>query len=221
MTMSKSEFFRFFLSILFTGIAFGFIEAACVVYLRELFYQGIHSLFPLKPMAPHIYRTEIYREIATIVFLSGVSFAISRRLRQVLFVFFLLFGLWDITYYAFLKLLINWPAGLAEYDILFLIPLPWIAPVYAPIMVSAIFIIGAVFYLYNDWVFTRVQLYTYLTSLLLLLLSFLYVPVKILFTHGAQGFSAYTGGGFNIPVFSIGVLLLMISFLPHDKMGIY
>ena len=219
--MKRDELPRVFLSIIITGIAFGFIEAVCVVYLRELFYPGIHSLFPLKPMSPHIYRTEIYREIATIVFLSGASFAISRRLREVPFIFILLFGIWDITYYLFLKILINWPSGLLEYDILFLIPIPWIAPVYAPVTVSSIFIIGAIFYLYKGLAFSSLQLYLFLVSAFILLLSFIFIPLKILLTSGIHGFSSYAGGGFNPLIFSIGIILLIISFLPSEKLHIY
>src|SRR5260221_6078733 len=46
-------------------------------------------------------------------------------------------GLWDIQFYAFLKMMIHWPESLNTWDILFLIPLPWIGPVLAPVLVSA------------------------------------------------------------------------------------
>jgi hypothetical protein len=51
-------------------------------------------------------------------------------------VFMFLFGIWDIFYYIFLKVFLNWPASLAEWDILFLVPLPWVGPVWAPVLVS-------------------------------------------------------------------------------------
>src|SRR5258708_38763230 len=54
--------------------------------------------------------------------------------------FLLLFGIWDLVYYAILRLLTGWPGSLATWDILFLIPLPWVGPVWAPATVAAIFI---------------------------------------------------------------------------------
>ena len=50
--------------------------------------------------------------------------------------FIFIFGSWDIFFYIWLKLSINWPASLLDWDILFLIPLPWIGPVIAPLMVA-------------------------------------------------------------------------------------
>ncbi len=47
------------------------------------------------------------------------------------------FGVWDLTYYLFLKLLIGWPASVWTWDLLFLIPVPWTAPVLAPALVAA------------------------------------------------------------------------------------
>ena len=53
------------------------------------------------------------------------------------FAFFLfLFGVWDIFYYIWLKVFIHWPASLLTWDVLFLIPVPWVGPVYAPVSVA-------------------------------------------------------------------------------------
>ena len=58
-----------------------------------------------------------------------------------------MFGIWDITFYAFLKLLLDWPASLFTWDILFLIPVPWVGPVVAPVLVSAAMIGAGVWHL--------------------------------------------------------------------------
>jgi hypothetical protein len=47
-----------------------------------------------------------------------------------------MFAFWDIFYYAGLWLIIRWPSSLLTQDVLFLIPTPWIAPVWFPILVS-------------------------------------------------------------------------------------
>jgi hypothetical protein len=50
--------------------------------------------------------------------------------------FLVVFGIWDIAYYVFLKILIGWPQSLLTYDILFLIPSIWTGPVVAPVINS-------------------------------------------------------------------------------------
>ena len=50
--------------------------------------------------------------------------------------FVVVFGVWDIFYYVFLRVLVTWPASLLDWDILFLIPLPWVGPVLAPVLIA-------------------------------------------------------------------------------------
>lgn len=121
--------------------AFGVIEGAVVVYLRELYYPEGFA-FPLKEMAPKILAIETVREAATLVLLLGVAMLAQRRPVRRFAVFAFCFGVWDITYYLALKALLGWPPGLLTWDILFLIPLPWTGPVLAPVLVS-LALIGA------------------------------------------------------------------------------
>jgi hypothetical protein len=46
------------------------------------------------------------------------------------------FGVWDLFYYAWLWVFIGWPHSPATWDVLFLIPVPWAGPVWAPVAVS-------------------------------------------------------------------------------------
>ncbi len=116
------------------------VEAMIVVYLREAFYPGGFA-FPLKLLPERVLLYEIVREAATILMLAAVAF-LSGVTRWERFAYFLgLFGVWDIFYYVWLKLVINWPLTLVEWDVLFLIPLPWIGPVIAPVLV-AIWMLG-------------------------------------------------------------------------------
>jgi hypothetical protein len=66
-------------------------------------------------------------------------------------IFFLwTFAFWDLFYYLSLYILIKWPPTFTTIDVLFLIPVPWIAPVWFPIGVSSLTIISiAVLYLIN------------------------------------------------------------------------
>jgi len=86
---------------------------------------------------------EVGREAATLVMLLAVA-ALAGRGRWERFLYFsLAFGVWDICYYAWLWVFIGWPPSLLEWDVLFLIPVPWLAPVLAPLIVSACLVAGS------------------------------------------------------------------------------
>ena len=48
------------------------------------------------------------------------------------------FAVWDLAYYAGLWGMLRWPTSLTDYDVLFLIPVPWIAQVWFPLLVSTL-----------------------------------------------------------------------------------
>jgi hypothetical protein len=123
--------------------AFGVIEGAVVVYLREIYYPDGFG-FPLREMAPRLLRIEIVREAATIVLLLALAMLAERRPVRRFAVFAFCFGVWDITYYLALHVLLGWPPGLLTWDILFLIPLPWAGPVLAPVLVSLALIAASI-----------------------------------------------------------------------------
>jgi hypothetical protein len=113
----------------------GFLEAIVVVYLRELYYpQGFE--FPMKLLPPEMLTIEWIRETATLVMLAGVGIIAGRNNLQRLFYSLFAFGVWDIFYYVALKLLLAWPDSLFTWDLLFLIPLPWLGPVLSPVICS-------------------------------------------------------------------------------------
>jgi hypothetical protein len=117
------------------SIAMGFMEAAVVVYLRKIYYPaGFH--FPLTPIEPSIGLTEFLREAATMIMLLAMGILTGKNTSQKFGIFIFCFAVWDIFYYVFLKLLIDWPPSLFTYDILFIIPVPWIGPVLAPCLLS-------------------------------------------------------------------------------------
>lgn len=117
------------------AISMAYLESSIVVYLRELYYPNGFD-FPLKNIPLHILLTEIGREAATIVLLFAYAKSMGKNGREVFAYFALTFGIWDIWYYIWLKLLIHWPVTLLDWDVLFLIPLPWFGPVLAPVIVS-------------------------------------------------------------------------------------
>jgi hypothetical protein len=127
------------------AVAMGYMEAAVVVYLRELYYPaGFHILSEesLGAVPRTILLTEAGREVATVVILVSVSILLARKDWVKRFAYFLFaFAIWDITYYVWLFVLIRWPESLLTNDVLFLIPRAWLGPVIAPVVVSLSFIL--------------------------------------------------------------------------------
>src|SRR4030065_1101828 len=129
------------------GIAMGFLEAAVVVYLRQIYYPEGFA-FPLKAMALGELSIEYLREISTIVMLFSIGIIAGRYFYDRFAYFLFCFGIWDIFYYVWLKILLNWPSSLLTWDILFLIPVVWAGPVLAPIICATTMIIFSGFILY-------------------------------------------------------------------------
>lgn len=134
MSLNKNLFTVFIFS-----IAMAYLESAVVVYLRYLYYP-MGFVFPIKMIPNQTLFIELGREAATIIMLLAIALLSSKLKGQRIFFFFFAFGVWDIFYYIWLKIFINWPQTLLTDDLLFLIPVPWIAPVVAPILISVLFI---------------------------------------------------------------------------------
>lgn len=129
------------------SIAFGMIEAAVVIYLREIFYpDGFH--LPYLPLGDGLVGVELIREIAALLIMWSLAELVYKSFTGKFAVFMFIFGVWDIFYYVFLKIFLGWPESLATWDILFLLPTVWAGPVWAPILVSCALILSAVYVIY-------------------------------------------------------------------------
>lgn len=139
--------------------AFGLVEAVVVVYLRAATgflpgYQG--TLSDVIRRAGEFYQQsqainqfpqslltlEVLREAATILMLLSVALLTAAKVSSRAAVFLWTFAIWDISYYAVLWATVRWPLSLRDTDILFLIPRPWISPVWYPLLVSALAILA-------------------------------------------------------------------------------
>jgi hypothetical protein len=134
---------KFYVKILYVFIftaAFAYVESAVVIYLRHMYYpEGFH--FPIKKHVDLLLYIEVIREFATLVIMVSISALLSKRFWEGFGYFLIIFGIWDIFFYIWLKVAINWPASIVDPDILFLIPVPWIGPVLAPVLVSLVMVI--------------------------------------------------------------------------------
>lgn len=87
-------------------------------------------------------RIEVMREAATIVLLAGVGVAAGLSFVGRFSAFLVGFGIWDLVYYLSLRWLIDWPATVWTWDVLFLIPVPWAAPVLVPAIVAMTMVVA-------------------------------------------------------------------------------
>lgn len=124
------------------GIAFAYIESAVVVYLRAIFHPNGFT-FPLEVFgvtaeAKRLLLTEIGREAATVVLILTAAWLFGRVRQERVAYFLAIFAVWDVFYYVWLKVLLDWPDSIMDWDVLFLIPVVWASPVLYPVLVSAL-----------------------------------------------------------------------------------
>jgi hypothetical protein len=218
---------RTVVALLFFGTAFGYLEAAVVSYLRLLheparlrYYPGRapSELFPLltleqlRAAGAEQQRTlavEIGREAATLAMLAAVALAVAENAGQWAAAFVIAFAAWDMAFYAFLKVLLGWPASLFTWDILFLIPVPWAGPVLAPILVSATMIAAGIWHLRSEAHLAPIRIgmghwVGLITGALVIVVSF------------AADFRNLMSGGmphpFNWGVFALGMTIGVASY---------
>ena len=133
---------KFLLLALF-GIGMAHMEGMTVVYLRRAL--GIDDTLTNKDAVEKIPKQWIFieqtREVATIVMLVAIALLVGTTWLDKVVVFLWTFAFWDLFYYLSLYLVIKWPPKFTTIDVLFLIPRPWIAPVWFPIGVSSLTII--------------------------------------------------------------------------------
>jgi len=134
-----------YLSLWLFGLAFGLVESAVVIYLRQAGGLGGGELFPvlqnMTEIQQRLFGIERIREGATLALMLAPAILFSDKLFERFLAFGIVFGVWDLAYYAFLYLLQNWPESLFTFDVLFLIPTLWVAPVLCPVLISASLIV--------------------------------------------------------------------------------
>lgn len=212
------------------SIAMGFMETAVVVYLRKIYYPTGFS-FPLIPIDGIIALTEVLREAATIVMLIGVGIICGKTAIQKFAYFIYSFAIWDIFYYVFLKLLLNWPESLCTWDILFLIPVPWVGPVLAPCILSLSMIILAMAILYfttnnNTLKLSRAELTLLIAGSIIVILSFMWDYFYYINSTAKEsglvprpneelinGLSNYIPSHYNWWIFILGQLIILVAIV--------
>lgn len=200
------------------SIAMGYLETSVVVYLRAIYYPSGFD-FPLVNMNMLIAVTELGREAATIIMLAGIGIVAGKNSTQRFAWFIYCFAIWDIFYYVFLKLLLNWPESLFTWDILFLIPLPWVGPVIAPVIISLSMIVLAITLIYfneknNTLRLNSKEWLLLISGSLIVIISFILDCYRCIHIHKGEVLEAvaqYVPLHFDWWIFWIGELLILTS----------
>lgn len=224
-------FTKTIIAIVVFSVAMAALESAVVVYLRALYYRdGFTVAFKL--IDKQILSIEILREVATILMLWTVAYLTGKNQKERLAFFLICFAVWDISYYAWLKVFIDWPSSFFEWDILFLIPFTWLGPVLSPIICSITMILLSARLLRSSpeakisilsksliGIGTLVILYTYLIDYgNLLWTNNLMTEYLDLLSNEKfiQLASVYLPGDYNWTLFGLGELMILTGILTID-----
>lgn len=188
------------------------VESAVVFYLRTMVDRiDPYQVYPL-PVAGGLGRAEMVREAATLIMLLMVGLLAGRSWRSRLGYAAIAFGVWDILYYAFLKVICGWPHSLLDWDVLFLIPVPWWGPVLAPACIALLMVLWGTLAARHDlqphpaginWKVWAVNLLgTVLALYLFMADTFRAVH------HGLEDLRHFLPTHFNWPLFSVALVLM-------------
>jgi hypothetical protein len=203
------------------AIAFAYVESAIVEYLRAIYYPlerggfqfPVLTIEQLQALGDEHFKRlliELGREFSTLVMLLALGAAVGRNFRQAVAHFMIAFGVWDIFFYLWLKVLLDWPANIITWDLLFLLPVPWVGPVLAPVIISAAMIVSGLVVLFfesrgmvlattwRDWLFLTVGGITVIVSFCL--------DYRNIMEGGLPN-------PFNWPVFFLGLFVSGLTFL--------
>jgi hypothetical protein len=168
--------------------------------------------------------------------LLSLAFVVTQSWVKRLAAFIFCFGTWDIFYYVFLRLLVGWPESLFTWDILFLVPVPWVGRVLDPVLVALLMILMGCFLLARDESSNqrRIPLVWWLSLVLanvLMLFSMMQDYVFYL-SQGRSGSAMWNVDGtlfedlatyvpevFNWPLFLAGYALALLFVLRLIKSG--
>jgi len=195
------------------SIAMGYLESALVIYIREMIFADATQVFPLRLLEPRFAILETLREVATIAMLAAVGYLSGKDRFERWLMFIYSFAIWDIVYYIVLKIAVGWPASLFTLDVLFLIPVVWIGPVIAPLLISALLATVSVILermraKRPDLTLKPSNFWLFLGGCALVLYSFTAKIFHILLTAGSKGLENYTPETFHWALFLMGYLVM-------------
>ncbi|MEO6033968.1 MAG: hypothetical protein ABIQ35_01805 [Verrucomicrobiota bacterium] len=201
------------LAVVSFAAAMAWVESSVVFYLRTMVDRiEPYQAFPL-PVFGGLGLAELVRELATMIMLAIVGILAGKNFKSRFGCFLLAFGAWDIFYYVFLKILTGWPHNIGDWDILFLIPLPWWGPVWAPMAIALLMIFWGTLATQNDvlelpgWRICAINV----LGGVIALYAFMEDAIQVSFAGG--NLRHMLPASFNWPLFMVGLGLMSLPVL--------
>ncbi|MCX6383996.1 MAG: hypothetical protein NTV16_05845 [Actinobacteria bacterium] len=205
--LNKNYFIRYIYLSIFS-IALAYLEAAAVIYIRQLLYpQGFQ--FPItSSLSSFILHIEILREFSTLIIIFSVALLAGKKFIDRFAYLIYIFAVWDIFYYVFLKLTIKWPLTFLTWDVLFLIPIPWTSPILFPLLCSVTMLAISIFlyYYFNKYnlhTLSKLEWSLLAVGAFIIFISFIFNYLKIIFEN------------FNLILKGISLSLLVLNYIPQ------
>ncbi len=192
------------------AIAMAYVEGALVAHLRHLYYsENPLTIFPLRLLSHRDLAIEAAREFATVVMIFAVALLAQRDGGRGFAAFVFVFGVWDLFYYLWLKVLMNWPQTWLEWDVLFLIPWPWLGPWIAAALVALLSALwgGWVLITRNEPRLDKLSVGVFVAGSACGLAAFLWSGALLL-PGGEVAFDGYVPGNFPWIIYIIGLLAM-------------
>ena len=216
-----SERTRWTIVVIF-AIAMAWFESASVYYIRALVNRiEPYQANPL-PINGALGYVELWREAATLVMIATLGLLAGRTWQRRAGYAAIAFGVWDIFYYIFLRLISGWPKTLLDWDILFLLPLPWWGPVLAPVSIALLMIVWGTLTTQSAEAATHARwtFQTFLTAALgwvgiLLALAVFMIDAWRALPYGRDAVLKVLPTTFNWPLFWVALLLISLPALHH------
>ena len=210
MTKSQMSDWKRWCVLILLSTAMAWMEAATVVYLRTL----VDRLDPYQPLPLPLFgdllRTEVLREAATLALLGSAAWLAGATARERFACFLVLFGTWDLLYYVFLACIGPWPRSVWDWDVLFLIPLPWWGPVIAPVAIAILMLLaGTLATQARPGVWPRPRAWLSATAGALCALT-VFMRDALAATGGGAAVGALQPTHFEWPLFLVGLTLMAV-----------
>ncbi len=133
-----------------SAVSLGFIEAILSIYTRRIIpmvqwnsqVKDIKSLTKLLNDQQLLW-TQQAAEIASLLIIVSIAFAAGKDGRQRAALLMLAAGLWKLFKTVFMFIMIGWPGGSAQWEIVTLWPAPCLAPVYLSVLMCLILLVIA------------------------------------------------------------------------------
>jgi hypothetical protein len=198
------------------AIAMAYVEAACVFYIRALVGRiEPYQANPL-PIDGALGNVELWREASTLVMIATLALLAGRTWRKRAGYAAIAFGAWDIFYYVFLHVMSGWPKTVLDWDILFLLPLPWWGPVLAPVSIALVMILWGTLATQSDDRARGARWPWALGSAgIAVALAVFMIDAWRALPHGRDAVLRVLPTTFNWPLFVVALLLMTLPVL-HD-----